>query len=214
MPYGASIKGDLGGISPKDEAAVCLSGPLVSGATALAFVALWWLFPETYPYTDTAAYVCASLFFVNLLPAYPLDGGRLMFALLKRYKKRGRIAGMVVHFATICSLAGAFVYSCFSTPNFSLLFFCAFLIFGGMGGGNYRRIAFSREKSFLRGVEERRVAISATRSVGYALRFLREDKYTVFVLFEGETFLGEVGEEEFLSFMRDGDWEKPLSGLL
>ena len=68
MPYGAVVSGDLSGIPPRQELWVCLAGPLANAATALSFVALWWLYPETYPYTDVAAYVSASLFFVNLFP--------------------------------------------------------------------------------------------------------------------------------------------------
>ena len=40
MPYGAVVRGDIGGISLRDEIAVAAAGPLVSGATALGFVAL------------------------------------------------------------------------------------------------------------------------------------------------------------------------------
>lgn len=215
MPYGAAIKGDLGGISPKEEIWVCLSGPLVNAATAALFVALWWLFPETYPYTDVAAYVCFSLFAVNLLPAYPLDGGRLLLALLRPLgdKKRRAIAA-VFTLLTAAALIGLFIASCFSAPNYSVLLFAVLLLAGGTGGGSYRRIVFSREKSFTRGVEERRIALSADRTVGYAVRFLREDKYTVFELFRGEEYYGELPEEELLKGMDSGDWKQPVGKLL
>ena len=66
MPYGAVISGDLSGIPPKAEAKVLLAGPLANAFTALGFAALWWLFPETYPYTEAAAEVSLSLFLVNI----------------------------------------------------------------------------------------------------------------------------------------------------
>ena len=40
MPYGATISGDVSGISRRQELFVLLAGPLVNGATALLFVAL------------------------------------------------------------------------------------------------------------------------------------------------------------------------------
>ena len=49
MPYGAVLSGDISGIAKRQELAVLAAGPLANAATALAFVALWWLFPETYP---------------------------------------------------------------------------------------------------------------------------------------------------------------------
>ena len=84
MPYGALISGDIEGISLKDEIFVALAGPLVNAAAAVLFVALWWFFPDTYPYTDVAFYSSVAIALVNLLPAYPLDGGRIAEALLGR----------------------------------------------------------------------------------------------------------------------------------
>ncbi len=215
MPYGAVVSGDISGISPKQELLVCAAGPLVNAVTALFFVALWWLFPETYPYTDRAAYVSFSLFLVNLLPAYPLDGGRALRVLLRPLgEKRAKLVCLSVTVCVAAVLCGVFIFTCFSTPNFSLLFFTVFLVAGCFGGESYSRVSFSRKKSFLRGVEERRVALSAARTVGYALRFLREDKYTVFVLFEEESFFGEVTEEEFLRAVEEGDWAQTMGNLL
>ncbi len=215
MPYGAVIKGDLKGISPKQEIAVCVAGPLVNAVTALFFVALWWLYPECYPYTEEAANISLSLFLVNLLPAYPLDGGRILrLALRPLGEGKARRICTAVTLVAAGVLLGGFGYSCARAPNFSLLMFPLFLVAGCFGKEEYSRITFSREKSFSRGVEERRVALSAQKSVGYALRFLREDKYTTFLLFQGEEFCGELSEEEFLRAVDGGDWAQPIGNFL
>jgi stage IV sporulation protein FB len=78
MPFGAVIDGDLSGLSNKDEISIALCGPLCNLITAGFFVALWWCFPITYAYTDVACYVSLTIALVNLLPAYPLDGGRIL----------------------------------------------------------------------------------------------------------------------------------------
>ena len=65
MPYGAVIRGDLSGISLKDEIAVAAAGPLCNLFTALLFVSLWWLFPDIYPYTEAAFYL--SLYILSLI---------------------------------------------------------------------------------------------------------------------------------------------------
>lgn len=211
MPYGAVISGDIAGIPPKKELAVCIAGPLANGLTALAFAALWWLFPETYPYTDAAAYVSLSLFLVNLLPAYPLDGGRILnIALRPLGETRARFILRAVSAAVSSAVLGYFVYTCFSSPAWTALFFAVCIAAGGFGGGSYGRIRFSRNKSFARGVEELRVAISADCTFSDALRFLREDRYLVFVLFEKEEFFGELPEEEFLRELEQGDLNRRL----
>lgn len=215
MPYGAVISGDIEGISVKQEIAVCLAGPFINGVTALGFVALWWLFPETYPYTDVAAYASLSLLLVNLLPAYPLDGGRILAALLRPLgeKKAKRLCG-AVSLVTAAALLGYFIYTCFSAPAFTALAFAVFLAAGSFGGGRYGRISFSRKKAFDRGIEEIRIAVSADCTVGGAVRFLREDRYLVLLLFQGEEFFGELAEEELLRGIEEGDFSRPLSDLL
>lgn len=215
MPYGAVISGDITGISRRQELVVCAAGPLANAVTAALFIALWWLFPETYPYTDAAANVSLSLFAVNLLPAYPLDGGRILNLLLQPIgKKRARRICAAVSFATAAGVLGYFIYTCFSQPEWSALVFAGLLAAGVFGGGNYRRISFSRKKSLRRGVEELRIVISAENTVGYAVRFLREDRYLVLVLYEGDRFYGELTEEEFLAGVNAGQYDRALKTLL
>ena len=119
MPYGAVISGDVSGIGKKAELSVLIAGPLCNLATGLFFIALWWMYPETYPFTELAADISFSLFFVNLLPAYPLDGGRILRLLLEPFgKKRARIAGMVCTFLVAGGVLGYFIWSCFREPMF------------------------------------------------------------------------------------------------
>lgn len=209
MPYGAVLSGDMTGISKRAELAVCLAGPLANGATALGFVALWWLYPETYPYTDVAAYISLSLFLVNLLPAYPLDGGRVLRLLLRPIGER-RADIVCRTFSLLCAagILGYFVWTCFSTPAFTALCFAVLLAVGGFGGGRYCRIPFS--KNFSRGVEELRIAISADATLQDAMRFVREDRYLTLLLFEGESFFAELTEEEYLRALSEGGYHEKL----
>ena len=134
MPYGAVISGDISGISYKDEIKVVFAGPMVNLALYISIIALWWLFPLTYPYTELAAEANLALFTINLIPAFPLDGGRLLLCTLSLKLKRKtaaaitRTAGIIFSFI----LLGLFVYSCFFGVNFSLLFFASFIFAGAI----------------------------------------------------------------------------------
>lgn len=215
MPYGAVVSGDLSGLTRKQEAWVCLAGPLVNAVTALFFVALWWLYPVTYPFTDAAMYVSLSLFLVNLLPAYPLDGGRLLLLALRPLgEKKAKITCACVTAAVAAGVLAYFVYTCFHTPAFTALFFAILLAAGAFGGGRYRRLQFSHKKRFARGVEEKRVAVSADCSLQNAVRFLSPDRYLVFVLYDGEEFYGEMTEGEYLSALESGNGNQPLRDFL
>ena len=215
MPYGAVISGDLSGIPPKAEAKVLLAGPLANAFTALAFAALWWLFPETYPYTEAAAEVSLSLFLVNLLPAYPLDGGRLLLLLLAPLgEPRARLISRIAACLTAGGIFALFVISLFSVPNFSALLFALLLFAGNFGGGSYRRIAFARGRTFSRGVEEKRVVLSSERTAGECVRYLREDKYLVLIVYEDGEYLGELTEGELFAVLEEGGYSRTLKEAL
>ena len=215
MPYGAVISGDLSGIPPKAEAKVLLAGPLANAFTALGFAALWWLFPETYPYTEAAAEVSLSLFLVNLLPAYPLDGGRLLLLLLRPLGgSRARLFARIAAFFTAGGILALFIASCFSSPNFSALLFALLLFAGSFGGGSYRRIALSRGRTFARGVEEKRVVLSSERTAGECVRYLREDRYLVLIVYEEGEYLGELTEGELFAVLEGGGYSVTLKEAL
>ena len=215
MPYGAVIAGDLTGIGKKQELAVLAAGPLANACTALFFAALWWLWPETYAYTDTAAYVSAALFLVNLLPAYPLDGGRMLHLALSRFgETRARRICRAVTLLTAAGVLVYFVVSCFSDPAWSALVFAVLLAAGAFGKVSYQRLAFVRGRRFSRGVEERRVVIEASRTVQDALRYLTEEKYLVLVLYEEGEYLGELTEEEYVAALSEGKYGQRLADCL
>ena len=132
MPYGAMVSGDMTGMSVKEEIAVVVAGPCTNFLLGLMILALWWLFPETYPYTSLAAQANFALAFVNLIPAFPLDGGRLLLSLLSLKTGRVRAVKIAKILGIILSgtLVGLFVYSCFVKVNFSLLFFSLFVLLG------------------------------------------------------------------------------------
>ena len=215
MPYGAVISGDIAGIGRRQEFAVLAAGPLANAATALFFAALWWLFPETYAYTDTAAYVSFSLFLVNLLPAYPLDGGRMLHLALSRLgERKARLICRIVTLLLSAGISGYFIWTCFSSPAWSALVFSVLLAAGAFGGGGYGRLSFSREKRFRCGAEERRVVIDGSRTVQDAIKFLSDEKFLVLVLYDGEGYLGELTEEEYLAALSAGRYRDRLADCL
>ena len=75
MPYGASLR--IEGESGKTSA-ILLAGPFGSVVAACVSLAIAWLFPESYGFLKGFVRANVSVALVNLLPAYPLDGGRLL----------------------------------------------------------------------------------------------------------------------------------------
>lgn len=209
MPYGAVVKGDISGIRPREEIGMLLAGPLVSGATAVFFVALWWFFPDCYPYTEDVVTANASLFFINLLPAYPLDGGRLLLCLLKtalpeaKAEKICRAVGGVFAAAFLLLFA---LEALRGRINVSLALFALLLAAGcfSKSGGEYGKICFSHRRAFARGVEIRRVAVDKNCTVKKLLKFFSKDKYLIVDVYsdEGE-YVASFRQEEIEEIFED-----------
>ena len=219
LPCGAVVSGDIEGISLSDEIKLALAGPAVNAACAVLFVALWWLFPDTYPYTDTAAYASAGLAAVNLLPAYPLDGGRAVYCIAA--KRRGesfaRKLALVISFSAAAAPLALFVYSCFVRVNFTVLFFAAFIVFGALDKKNsrYRRIRCDYSADMKRGMEIKKIALSADCTVKKALSFLERGKYLEITVFDAAGgFVCELSEAEFCAILERADIYSPLAAYL
>ena len=217
MPFGAVIDGDVKGISFKDEIFVALAGPLCNLLTAVLFVALWWFAPTMYAFTDVAYYSSLSVAFVNLLPAYPLDGGRVLHCALARAfskrtaeeakaEKRARQICLAVTLAFAVLFLTAFLVLCFEGEyNLSLFVFSLFLLFGGLGNrdktATYDKIDFTFRAPLSKGVEIRRVAVSKSCAVKDVFRFLARGSYLVLEVYdEGENHLFDLTQNE-LSYL-------------
>ena len=231
MPFGAVIDGDLSSASLKDEIYIALCGPICNLATAFFFIALWWLEPTMYALTDIACYSSLAIALVNLLPAYPLDGGRILRCILARnFKKHTLDDGKAERRAqTICRVVTLlfavgfftlFTVQCFlRQANISILLFGIFLLVGGLGTVNknavYERMDFSVKNALKKGAEIRRVAVYSSCPVKDILRFISKDSYLVIEVYdEDENFLFSLSQNEFSTlFCRVKTPYEPLSSL-
>ncbi len=219
LPCGAVVSGDIEGIPLADEIRLALAGPFVNAACAALFAALWWVFPETYPYTDTAAFASLFLAIINLFPAYPLDGGRIVACIAVRKKGEGFAHRLmlvlgILFFILFCTL---FVLSFFSVPNFSALFFALFVLVGTLGARDerYSRISFDLSRQLSRGMCVRQVAVSGECTLRRALSFLERGKMLELLVFDdsGELFC-VLSQREFLELAQKNPITDTFSQIL
>ena len=230
MPYGAVIDGDMRGMSFKDEAYIALCGPLCNLLTAGFFVALWWCFPDSYAYTDIACYSSLAIALCNLLPAYPLDGGRILKCALIRLflrkstpmvaEKRAKRICILVTFAFALLFFALFIGGCQKgVVNYSALVFSVFLSFGGMGNfrgdADYEKIDFSCKQAFERGVEVRRVALFYDKPVKDVLKYIQSGSYLVLEAYDNrENKVFEITQNELSeAFLQSATPYTPLKNL-
>lgn len=178
MPYGAAAVCDIDGISAVDEIKLALAGPAVNAAICVATAGLWWFFPQTYAYTDIIMYASLAMLAVNLLPAYPLDGGRVAGCLLSRLfgQKIADVVLRVLNLIVAAALAAAF----FFCVNATLLVFALFLLCSAFEKRSPAvRINFSSPSRLRRGQEIKCVLVDGKLTVLAAVRLLDDKRYLI-----------------------------------
>ncbi len=128
--FGCRIEGSLIDTSPINEIVIAMLAPFINLFIGAMVVASWQVFPFLIDYTKTIAVVNFSIFLANILPVYPLDGGRCLFVLLKcKFSvKTSEIIMVVLGVLASISFAFMFVLSVvYGRVNFSFLTFSLFI---------------------------------------------------------------------------------------
>ena len=164
--FGAVLYGDFQDVAGADRVKIALAGPACNVVLCLACLALWWLVPDSYFFTESFFTANATMACVNMLPCYPLDGGRVLTGALEG--KLGNKALPITKNLTIAiSLAAfaAFVVSLFTGDNlFSVGLFAIGLFSGIFSRGKeiYTRtsITVNRSRFLKRGMELKTLVFS------------------------------------------------------
>lgn len=195
--FGAVLYGEFDSVTALDRIKIALAGPMVNLVLCVVCIATWWLAPESYPFTEAFFQANVSMACVNLLPFYPLDGGRVVTGILQL--KRGVDCTHIVKKVTVTSsllLFALFVVSLLTAHNlFSLGLFALFLFTGALAkptGDTYVKstfvfskrhfLTFGMEKKTLVFNSQNTLADVAKRLTGnylYALEVVNDDMQVV-----------------------------------
>lgn len=188
--FGASLKMNVQSMKSEDERAIALAGPLSNLFLAIFCTALWWTFPSTYFFTLDFVWANLSLLIFNLLPVYPLDGGRITLSLLKsRMKEKNaykvlKILGVTISIVLVLTSILTLFLGAFNLSIFLVGVFTTISTLFPERKCEYERlykIGYRREK-LKKGLPIREIAVLPTMTMQSAYKLLSADKYTCFIL--------------------------------
>lgn len=148
--FGAVLYGDFQDVNGADRIKIALAGPLMNLSLCLVCLALWWIAPTIYYYTESFFTANITMACINMLPCYPLDGGRVLTGVLEN-KLGNKALALTKRFTVGFSLAlfAIFVYSLLAGSNlFSIGLFSIGLFSGVFAEGRetYERTVFAMNK--------------------------------------------------------------------
>lgn len=225
MPFGGVARLAPGPLSPRAESAIAAAGPVASLLSAGLTAMCGYLFPAVRGRLETFLTFNLTLAVLNLLPALPLDGGRILRAQLQRrlsYGAATRIAAWagvaagaaLLSLAAACALRGAY--------NLTLPTMGVFLLLAAVS--ELRALPEGQMQAYLHrydGVHTgetyavHQVAAHASMRAREALRMLRHNRYNVLRVVDGRMrTIGEMDEGALLSAIAEGRGTAPLGELL
>lgn len=114
-------------IDDNDSFKINVAGPIFNLLLCVLCMALYWLVPTSYSYLNTFCFCNLILAIFNLLPVYPLDGGKIFRGMIKS-DKLYKILDCVIRYSLAGLFICAFIVSCFNLPNLLLLILSLFFI--------------------------------------------------------------------------------------
>jgi len=191
LPFGGQAKiEDFTGLDPEKEIYVALAGPI----TSLCLAALFYFLPLKFdpPTLDMMAKVNLLLGCLNFLPALPLDGGRVLRALLSShqgYKKATRTAALIGEIIGAFMIAGGAYLTWSSHTGTNFIILGVFLFWAARREASFLVYAFMRflvhkkgelaRKGFL---VSRQVVSSETTTIKTILDSSQPSHYLVVVI--------------------------------
>lgn len=208
---------------PKQELLVALAGPAVNLVIVLLLLPLAHLMPEVNDMEQMTAIngdnfllmfmsVNIMLAFFNLLPAFPMDGGRVLRALLAMRLNRAKATRIAARVGQLCAL-GFVILGLTSNPFLILIGVFIFL-------GAQSEADFTQTKSMLEGFTVRHVmlrqfgTVKADDTVGLAVQTLLDGQHRTFLVLRDGAPVGILTRDAIIRALSSAGESAPVSDAM
>ena len=210
MPYGAVLEAESDEFNPRDEVMIALSGPLFNLICALIFVALFWVAPTTYGFTADLVVANLGCGMFNLLPIFPLDGGRVILAVLSINHSRKTSVKFVKLVTIIFAifLFVTFLISLAISPNLSIGIMSFTLFVGAFSedkNAAYKRIIATdiKRRKMQHGLRAIITCVDENMPIGKVYRVLSFNHLNILNICRGLKIIKQIDEFEFEKIIKN-----------
>lgn len=217
-PYGFSLSYFGQDIEREDEIKIAFAGPLINFVTALLVVGLWWICPVSYYFTESFVTASFVLGLFNLLPAYPLDGGRIFVCFGNRFfgEKISKNITKVFNILLAIFFFILFVVCLFINFNPTYLLYSCFLFVGVIDlnfGSKYEKInVFCKPmKNFSKPCIW---CVNEMVSIAELLKKMQTKKINIFYVILNNGKIVKISERMILKFALNFSYDTKLEKII
>ncbi len=164
-------------IADSDSFAINIAGPLLNLILCLVCMSLYWLIPQSQNVLNLFCISNFCLAIFNLLPIYPLDGGKIFRSIIKSDKAYKKL-DLIIRLVLSAVFLGLFVYSCYNTINFFYLLMVLFFVTSKPHNNpTFTLFKTAKEKNFNKIVM---LKVNETSTLFELLKQVRRTAYTIF----------------------------------
>ncbi len=222
LPIGGVARMERTPRDPRQELAIALAGPMVNVLIATLLLAgIWFLGDPAHllsagagnlPFVVMLLWFNVVVVFFNMLPAFPMDGGRVLRALLAmrmNYLKATQVAASVGQFVAVAFVVIGLM------SNWMLALVGVFVYLGAQGEAASVRIHELAKDALVRDAMISSFAtVDASDSLTVASRMLLSGSQRDFPVTRNQRVIGMIERSILLQSLQEQDHDRPVTTIM
>lgn len=192
-PFGICLNVDSNSIDSEDSVKIAIAGPCINFILAIFCMAIWWLNPSSYIFLQAFFEANVVIGTFNLLPCFPLDGGRVLKALLQ--VKKPRKVFNIINFIFAVIFIEFFFYFKYNVTFLMIAMFFIMSIFSFSKESKYDYMLYI-DKKLRKVMKVKSYAIPHDLPLYKIVTKLSQNAFTVFLVIEDNNIIGTIYENQ------------------